>query len=128
MDCTAIFVDKSYLSTNHYISMNFCCRLRLIHSFNPLESLNIRRMKPDLLNSFLIHLADLPCLFSLIIKTWNDFENLNEVYRLIFPLSKLKYNKFELCGHDSSITLPMATKKQLSNIQHLDILDANVSF
>jgi hypothetical protein len=90
-------------------------------SFDHLQSLNIQRMEPDLINSFLIHLAGLSRLSSLIIETWNEFENLNEVYRLIFALPMLKYNKFDLCGDESSITLPMATEKQLSTIQHLDI-------
>jgi hypothetical protein len=78
-------------------------------------------MEPDLLNSFLIRLAALPRLSSRIIEAWNNFENLNEVYRLIIALHMLKYNKFELCGHHSSTILPMTTKKQLSTIQVLDV-------
>jgi hypothetical protein len=39
----------------------------------------------------------------------------------MFDLSKLKYNKFSLCGKKLSISLPMATNKQLTAIKYLII-------
>jgi hypothetical protein len=96
-------------------------------SLNRLESLVIHRIEPAKLISFLIDLACLPRLFSLSIDTWNDFENLNDVYRLILALPILKYNKFLLCGDDSSITLPMANNKQLSTIKYL-VIDHSCTF
>jgi hypothetical protein len=91
-------------------------------SFNHLESLIVERLEPKILISFLTNLGYLQCLSSLTIETWNDFENLNDIYRLIFALPTLKYNKFSLCGDDSSISLPMdSNNKQLSTIEHLVI-------
>ncbi|CAF4892999.1 unnamed protein product, partial [Rotaria magnacalcarata] len=45
--------------------------------------------------------------------------NLNDVYRLIFALPTLKYNKLYLYGNECSISIPLSTGKQLSTIEYL---------
>jgi hypothetical protein len=56
------------------------------------------------------------------IHTWSAFKNLNEIYRLIFALPILNYNQFALIEDDCLITLLMATKKQFSTIEYLDMV------
>ncbi|CAF4158176.1 unnamed protein product, partial [Rotaria magnacalcarata] len=48
--------------------------------------------------------------------------NLNDVYRLIFALPTLKYNKLYLYGNECSISIPLSTGKQLSTIEYLEIV------
>ncbi|CAF4413399.1 unnamed protein product, partial [Rotaria magnacalcarata] len=45
--------------------------------------------------------------------------NLNDIYRLIFALPTLKYNKLYLYGNECSISIPLSTGKQLSTIEYL---------
>jgi hypothetical protein len=90
-------------------------------SFNRLESIVIEDILPDKLILFLSHLADLPRLFSLNIKTIHIIEDLNNIYQLIFALPTLKYNKLYLYGNECSISIPMNNNKQLSTIEYLDI-------
>ncbi|CAF1320502.1 unnamed protein product [Rotaria sp. Silwood1] len=90
-------------------------------SFNRLESLVIEDIQPDKLISFLINLNSLPQLFSLNIRTIHTIEDLNNIYRLIFALPKLKYNKLYLYGNECSISIPMAIEKQFSTIEYLHI-------
>ncbi|CAF3255396.1 unnamed protein product [Rotaria sp. Silwood2] len=90
-------------------------------SFNRLQSLVIEDIHPDKLISFLINLNSLPKLFSLNIRTIHTIEDLNNIYQLIFALPKLKYNKLYLYGNECSISIPMATGKQFSTIEYLDI-------
>ncbi|CAF1198987.1 unnamed protein product [Rotaria sordida] len=90
-------------------------------SFNRLESLVIEDIEPDKLISFLINLNSLPQLVSLNIRTMHIIEDLNNIYRLIFALPTLKYNKLYLYGNECSISIPMATEKQFSTIEYLHI-------
>ncbi|CAF4943442.1 unnamed protein product, partial [Rotaria sp. Silwood1] len=90
-------------------------------SFNRLQSLVIEDIHPDKLISFLINLNSLPKLFSLNIRTIHTIEVLNNIYQLIFALSKLKHNKLYLYGNECSISIPMAAGKQFSTIEYLDI-------
>lgn len=116
-------LDLSLLSrTNQFFSS-----LTFNSSLYRLESLAIGKIEPEMLFTILINLADLPRLFSLNLDPYNIFEDLNEVYRLIFNLPKLKYNELMLCGDDRPITLPMATNKQSSTIEHL-IIDHSCTF
>ncbi|CAF4633119.1 unnamed protein product, partial [Rotaria socialis] len=47
--------------------------------------------------------------------------NLNDIYRSIFALPTLKYNKLHLYGNECSISIPLATGKQFSTIEYLEI-------
>jgi hypothetical protein len=100
----------------------FLSSLVIDSSFNRLEVLNIQKILPHLLKPLLVKLASLLRLSSLTIYTWNGFQNLNEIYRLMFALPMLKYNEFALITDDCSVTLPMAKKKQFNNIEHLEMV------
>ncbi|CAF5114504.1 unnamed protein product [Rotaria sp. Silwood1] len=92
-------------------------------SFNCLESLVFYAIKSDVLVSFLPTLTYLPRLFSLTIETWSNIKDLDNIYRLIFNLPKLKYIKFKAMesNDDITISLPIATNEQISSIEHLII-------
>ncbi|CAF4992107.1 unnamed protein product, partial [Rotaria sp. Silwood1] len=91
-------------------------------SFNHLQSLVIEDIQPDKLISFLITLKSLPQLFLLDIRTMHVMGDLNNIYRLIFALPILKYNKLYLYGNECSIPIPMtATRKPFSTIEYLHI-------
>ncbi|CAF4973866.1 unnamed protein product, partial [Rotaria sp. Silwood1] len=90
-------------------------------SLTALESLRIYDIEPIRLISLLINLASLPRLFSLSIKTSNTYENLNDIYRLIFTLPTLKWCRFIFDRKNSSFSLPMAINKQQSTIEYLSI-------
>ncbi|CAF5047992.1 unnamed protein product, partial [Rotaria sp. Silwood1] len=51
----------------------------------------------------------------------HTIEDLNNIYQFIFALPKLKYNKLYLYRNKRSISMPMATGKQFSSIEYLDI-------
>ncbi|CAF2902024.1 unnamed protein product, partial [Rotaria sp. Silwood2] len=90
-------------------------------SLSCLESLRIYDIESIRLISLLINLASLPRLFSLSIKTSNTYENLNDIYRLIFILPTLKWCRFIFHRKNSSFSLPLATNKQQSAIEYLSI-------
>ncbi|CAF2746932.1 unnamed protein product [Rotaria sp. Silwood2] len=90
-------------------------------SFNCLQSLIIEDIQPDKLISFLINLNSLPQLFSLNIRTIHIIDDLNNIYRLIFVLPTLKYNKLYLYENECSISIPIGTEKQFSTIEYLHI-------
>ncbi|CAF3975641.1 unnamed protein product [Adineta steineri] len=75
------------------------------------------------MNSYqlIIHLRDLPCLYLLNIKSTDSYEDLNEIYQLIFSLPKLKSNKLDLFAYEYSISIPMSNNQQFSSITCLHI-------
>jgi hypothetical protein len=91
------------------------------YSFNNLQSILIEDIEKDKLISLLIHLSDLPCLYSLNIKTIDLIEDLTNIYQLIFSLPKLKSNKLGLYGNECSISIPISNNKQISPIEYLNI-------
>jgi len=104
--------------------------LNIDSSFNHLESLVFYSIEPYMLSSFLAKLVDLPRLFSLTIDTQKSLNNLTDVYRFIFNLSKLKYLRlFAMDPKHTGLTisLPMNINKQFSNIKYL-IIDHPCSF
>ncbi|CAF4172967.1 unnamed protein product, partial [Adineta steineri] len=82
-------------SINEFFSIDY--------SYNNLQSIFIEDIKKDQLISLLNHLRDLPCLYLLNIKSGDSFEDLNEIYQLIFSLPKLKSNKLSLYGDEHTI-------------------------
>ncbi|CAF1495928.1 unnamed protein product, partial [Rotaria sordida] len=90
-------------------------------SFNRLESIVINEISSTILISFLTNLTSLPRLFSLTIDTQSSLRDLNEVYRLIFALPKLKYIKISAEPTIISISLPIATNEQFSTIEYFVI-------
>jgi hypothetical protein len=93
-------------------------------SFNHLECIVIENLPSNIVIPFLTNLIHLPRLFSLKIEIWKEVENLNDIYRLIFSLPSLKYNKLVLSNDERLTTLPIATNQQLSPIKHLVLLHA----
>ncbi|CAF5026192.1 unnamed protein product [Rotaria sp. Silwood1] len=110
-----------WLSTNNnQIMSSFTIDL----SFIRLESLVFSLIEPDLLISLLPKLTNLPRLFSLTIDTWSDLKDLGNIYQLIFNLPKLRYIKYiamESNDVDITISLPIATNKQVNAIEYLII-------
>ena len=49
-------------------------------------------------------------------------EEINEIYRLIFLLPKLKYSRISLSNYFHSLTFSMIAKNELSSIEYL-VLD-----
>ncbi|CAF1419394.1 unnamed protein product [Adineta steineri] len=91
------------------------------YSFNNLQSIFTGDIEKDQLISLLIRLHDLPCLYLLNIKSTDSFENLNEIYQLIFSLPKLKSIKLDLYRNRYSISIPMSNNQQLSPIIYLHV-------
>ncbi|CAF4455589.1 unnamed protein product, partial [Adineta steineri] len=60
-------------------------------------------------------------LYLLNIKSGDSFEDLNEIYQLIFSLPKLKSNKLSLYGDEHTISIPISNNQQLSPITNLQI-------
>ncbi|CAF0908240.1 unnamed protein product [Rotaria sordida] len=130
---------KSYMNTYQQILFNNKHRIISLHlflplqsneffssysidsSFNCLESLLLFKIPPSILLSLLINLTCLPRLFSLTIDTQRTLDDLTEVYRLIFLLPKLKYMKCSARRTVVYMSLPIAKKEQLTNIEYLVI-------
>ncbi|CAF3289079.1 unnamed protein product [Rotaria socialis] len=93
-------------------------------SFNRLESLVISSIEPDLLLSILPKLALLTRLFSLKIDALPTLEDLSIFYQFIFSLPKLKYIKYttpDSKDSNTTISLPAATKEQITSIEYFII-------
>jgi hypothetical protein len=73
--------------------------------------------------TILFYLNSLSRLFSLIIQLEEDYYyNLSDIYRLIFRLPYLKYNKLVVSDcEESEISIPMSINEQPSTIEHLAI-------
>ncbi len=85
-------------------------------SFHRLESLILHGIKSNEMISFLPCLTTLPHLFLLNISLDDILNDLNEIYRLIFRLPMLKYNKLsagKLVLHDSIPTEQFSSIEQL---------------
>ncbi|CAF4925660.1 unnamed protein product, partial [Rotaria sp. Silwood2] len=90
-------------------------------SFDRLESLLFKVIQSNTLMPMLDNLSSLPNLFSLTIETYSVKEQINDIYRLIFILPKLKYYRISSFNYYRSIILPIAMNNQFSPIEHLVI-------
>ncbi|CAF4951081.1 unnamed protein product [Rotaria sp. Silwood1] len=92
-------------------------------SFNRLESIILHGLTDRQLLTVLFYLNSLPRLFSLTIDMEDDYYyNLGDTYRLIFSLSKLKYNKMSLFGYEELlIEMPIILNERFSTIEYLII-------
>ena len=95
-------------------------------SFTRLQSIVLRNMNIDKSILPLFYLNSLPHLFSLTIyidAKWDD--NLNNIYRMIFSFSSLKYYKISalLSSEDvhTNIFVPLAMNEKFSTIEYLII-------
>ncbi|CAF3471663.1 unnamed protein product [Rotaria socialis] len=117
------------LTVTLYSSEDNLFSLYPINLFTCLESLSLSSIQSEILISILTDLTYSTHLRSLTIDidTQSPSSNLNEIYRLIFTLPQLKYVS---CSSDSTIRsklLSVATKKQLTTIEHL-VIDHNCTF
>jgi hypothetical protein len=68
----------------------------------------------------LFYFKSLPRLTSLTVCLETCYDNLGDIYQIIFRLSFLKYLKIEITEyHELDITLPIATDEQISPIEYL---------
>ena len=99
---------------------NYC---DLDSSFNRLESIVLNGVFDHKLLMILFYLNFLPRLSSLTIKLEEDsINNVSDIYRIIFRLPTLKYNKLAAAGYDEpEIYIPIPLNQQVSTIEHLAI-------
>jgi hypothetical protein len=100
---------------------DFLSSFSIDSSFDHLESLIIIDIRAIVLLRLLANLYSLPRLFSLTIDTQHTIGDFGDVYRLIFPLPKLKYIKCSSEIYTTCDLLPMATNEQFSNIKYFTI-------
>ncbi|CAF3413798.1 unnamed protein product [Rotaria socialis] len=93
-------------------------------SFTCLESVVLQRVEIRQLLQILFYLNSLPRLFSLTIAIDEDYYycNLGDVYRLIFSLPTLKYNKISLATYteELSIDVPITINAKFSSIKYFN--------
>jgi hypothetical protein len=90
-------------------------------SFYRLQSLILYEIKSNEIISFLPSLTTLPQLFSLKISLDGLLNDPNEIYRLIFRLPLLKYNKLSAGKVVLQDPIPMTVNEQFSSIEQLVI-------
>jgi hypothetical protein len=92
-------------------------------SFNRLESIVLSGLTDHQLLRMLFYLNSLPRLLSLTIQMEEDYYyNLDDIYRLIFSLPSLRYNKLSLSSCDDvDIALPNIINEKVCFITHLVI-------
>ncbi|CAF2111797.1 unnamed protein product [Rotaria magnacalcarata] len=94
-------------------------------SFACLESVVLHSVEIPQLLLILFYLNSLPRLFSLTITIDKDYYycNLGDVYRLIFSLPTLKYNKISLATYteELSIDVPITINEKFSSIKYFNI-------
>ncbi|CAF4126580.1 unnamed protein product [Rotaria sp. Silwood2] len=90
-------------------------------SFDRLESIIFKQIQPETLIPVLSNLSSLPHLASLTIEISNVQEEINDIYRLVFVLPKLKYYRISFPNKCHSIILPLDMNNQFSPIEYLVI-------
>ncbi|CAF3170403.1 unnamed protein product [Rotaria sp. Silwood2] len=107
----------NFITRNSYFFSSFL----FDSSFDRLESINFEQIQSNTLIAVLSNLSSLPHLASLTIETSNIQEEINDIYRLIFVLPKLKYYRISFPNKCHSITLPLAVNNQCTSIEYLVI-------
>jgi hypothetical protein len=102
--------------TNNYFSL-----FSFDSSFTRLHTIVAKQLQSTIVILFLTNLSSLPRLSSLTIGINDNFKDLNEIYRLIFSLPTLKYNKLTLFREEILTPVSIIGNKQLSNIEQLII-------
>lgn len=97
-------------------------------SFHRLETIVVNDIFPSRLMALLFYLRSLPRLFSLSIEIDDEDDcDFGSIYRMIFSLPTLKYNRLSFgdnSDQDLAIDVPLATNERFSSIEHL-IIDHN---
>jgi hypothetical protein len=107
---------KDYLLINNFF--DYC---NIDSSFNRLESVILSGIYDHKILAILFCLNSLPRLFSLSIDLEEDgYYNISDIYRLIFRLPHLKYNKLSVPDDEESvISVPMPINEKPNTIKHL---------
>ncbi len=95
--------------------------------FNHLQSLAINGIAEYTLQLLLGQLIYLPYFYSLIISAIGSLESFDIIYRSIFRLPFLKYNKLSYGPWKVPVKLPFARNEQFSSIKYLNI-DIDIAF
>ncbi|CAF4999908.1 unnamed protein product, partial [Rotaria sp. Silwood1] len=90
-------------------------------SLDHLESLVLIEFETTILISLLMKLTYLPRLFSLTICMFDTWDELSEIYCLIFALPKLIYIKCSPIEVGVGISLPIATNQKSNTIEYIVI-------
>jgi len=131
-----MYKQTTLLNRHHIFSFHLYLPLHINQFFSSftfdstldrLESLDFSEIEPTILFSLLSNITSLPRLFSLTIDTSDTLKQLNEVYRLIFALPKLRYSKCSAKDSGISVSLSLDINKQFSTIEHL-IIDHPFTF
>ena len=96
--------------------------LTIDSSFTRLESLTLQFTNPTHIIPLLVGLTALPRLFSLYINSYEELDEIDNIYQIIFNIPMLKYNKVSFDAMETSIPLSIPTSGQFSRIEQL-ILD-----
>lgn len=120
-----IYPNRHHISSLQLLNMiviDRCFQLfTLDSSFVRLESLVLHYIDVETLLPLLFKLCLLPRLFSLTISLYYGSQDFSEIYRRIFSILSLKYNKFTAGVYKPFISLPIASKERFSNIEYLVI-------
>jgi hypothetical protein len=108
---------------DHSLIRNFFNHCNIDSSFNRLESVILKQLTTYQLMTILFYLNSLPRLSSLTIQLDEDYYyNLSDIYRLIFRLPYLKYNKLTASDYEEiDVFIPMSINEKPSTIKYLVI-------
>ncbi|CAF0901477.1 unnamed protein product [Didymodactylos carnosus] len=109
--------------TDQSLINNFFNHCTIDSSFHRLESIILNGIKTEKLLATLFYLNSLPRLFSLSISIKDDdYNNLGNIYPLIFSLSSLKYNQLSISPVDKlQMNISHVINKKFSTIEYLVI-------
>jgi len=109
---------------NDLLILKFFNHCNIDSSFNRLESIVLNQLATYKLTIILFYLNSLPRLSSLTIQLEEDYSNnITDIYRLIFRLPYLTYNKLSVLSdeEESDILMPLAINEKPSTIKYLVI-------
>ena len=121
-----INLNKNHIRSFHFFNESvvdkFISLCIINSSFIRLESLVLDKISTFKLVVLLFYLKSLPRFFSLTINLGYCFDDLGDIYQIIFHLPFLKYLKIDISEYDQlNITVPIAVGEQFSPIESLVI-------
>lgn len=129
--CTNFWIPNRHRIVSIYFDYHSLMKISLAHcmidsSFHRLQSVDLNELKPEQFIMVLFYLKSLPRLASLdAILLGTGTVGLGNIYRMIFSLPTLKYNKLVMDSKDAkkdlNISLPFAMNESFSTIEYLNI-------
>ncbi|CAF4762685.1 unnamed protein product [Rotaria sp. Silwood1] len=99
---------------------NFFTYCNVDSSFNRLESVILNGLSDYKLLMILFYLNSLPRLFSLTIELEDYYNNISDIYQIIFRLPCLRFYKMSLLDSlETNIFIPISINEKFSTIEHL---------